>query len=133
MNHDLTLWHPKGKCLAFPFYIIAITVMQRHIINFNLQAEEERITREKQLEHEDRMAEELARISHESDRDKKMRQYIKENRYEPSDLFTSVQSIVFVGTIVFSAPLLFLLKLHLNHFQLRAPRVGGKAKVCVRE
>lgn len=108
-------------------------MMQRHIINFNLQAEEERITREKQLEHEDRMAEELARLSHESDRDKKMRQYIKENRYEPSDLFTSVQSIVFVGTIVFSASLFFFLKLHLNHFQLRAPRVRGKAKVCVRE
>lgn len=78
---------------GFPLFIIAITVMQRQIINFNLQAEEERITREKQLKHEDRMAEELARISHESDRDKKMRQYIKENRYEPSDLFTSVGAL----------------------------------------
>lgn len=112
---------------GFLLSMIAITMMQRRIIHFNLQAEEERITREKQLEHEDRMAEELARISRESDRDKKMRQYIKENRYEPSDLLTSVQSIVFAGTTVFSASLLFLLKLHLNHFQLGAQRVGGKA------
>lgn len=54
--------------------------MQQHIINFTLQAQEERTNREKQLEHEDRMAEELARISHERDREEKMRQYIKENR-----------------------------------------------------
>lgn len=68
---------------------------------FNLQAEEERMTREKQLEREDRMAKELARNSQESDRDKKMRQYIKENRHEPSDLFTLALIIVSVGTSVF--------------------------------
>lgn len=45
-----------------------------------LQAEEERIYKEKQLQQEERMAQELARISYEKLRDEKMRQYIKENR-----------------------------------------------------
>lgn len=47
----------------------------------NLQAREEQMIREKQLEHEERMAKELARINYESEREKRMRQYIKENRY----------------------------------------------------
>lgn len=47
---------------------------------FDLQAEEERINREKQLEQEERMAKELARINYESQREEKMRQHIKENR-----------------------------------------------------
>lgn len=47
----------------------------------DLQAEEERIYKEKQLEQEERMAKELARISYETQRDEKMRQYVKENRY----------------------------------------------------
>lgn len=46
-----------------------------------MQAEEERTNREKQLEQEERIAKELARISFEKQRDEKMRQYIKENRY----------------------------------------------------
>lgn len=50
-------------------------------IKFDLQAEEERINREKQLEQEERMAKELARINYETQREEKMRQYIKENRY----------------------------------------------------
>lgn len=36
--------------------------------------------REKQLEQEESLARELARISHEAQRDEKMRQHIKENR-----------------------------------------------------
>lgn len=48
----------------------------------NLQAREEQLIREKQLEHEERMAKELARISYESEREKRIRQYIKENRWE---------------------------------------------------
>lgn len=107
--------------------------MQQHIINFTLQAQEERRNREKQLEHEERMAEELARISHERDREEKMRQYIKENRYAPSGLFTLVQANVFVRVIVFCVSPFFLMKIHFNHFQLRAPRVGGKAEVCLRQ
>lgn len=51
-----------------------------NLITFDLQAEEERINREKQLEQEERMAKELARINYESQREEKMRQYIKENR-----------------------------------------------------
>lgn len=47
----------------------------------NLQAREEQIIREKQLEHEERMAKELARINNESEREKRIRQYIKENRW----------------------------------------------------
>lgn len=56
--------------------------MQITRIKFDLQAEEERINREKQLEQEERMAKELARINYETQREEKMRQYIKENRYE---------------------------------------------------
>lgn len=37
--------------------------------------------REKQLEQEERMAKELSRINFEKQREKKIRQYIKENRY----------------------------------------------------
>lgn len=36
--------------------------------------------RDKQLEQEERMAKELARISYEKLREEKMRQYVKENR-----------------------------------------------------
>uniref|UniRef100_A0A3Q3XF62 Meiosis-specific nuclear structural protein 1 n=1 Tax=Mola mola TaxID=94237 RepID=A0A3Q3XF62_MOLML len=42
-------------------------------------AEEDRRSREKQLEQEERIAKELARIKYEKQRDEKMRQYIKEN------------------------------------------------------
>lgn len=45
------------------------------------QAEEDRVNREKQLEQEERMARELARINHNKQKEEKMRQYIKENRY----------------------------------------------------
>ncbi|XP_016309913.1 meiosis-specific nuclear structural protein 1-like isoform X2 [Sinocyclocheilus anshuiensis] len=45
-----------------------------------LKAEEDRQFRERQLEQEERMAKELARINNEKLRDEKMRQYIKENR-----------------------------------------------------
>lgn len=51
-----------------------------NLITFDLQAEEERINRQKQLDQEERMAKELARIQYESQREEKMRQYIKENR-----------------------------------------------------
>lgn len=46
----------------------------------NLQTEEERANREKQLEQEERMAKELARINHERQSDERMRQRIRENR-----------------------------------------------------
>lgn len=46
-----------------------------------LQTREEQIIRERQLEHEERMAKELARINYESEREKRIRQYIKENRW----------------------------------------------------
>lgn len=51
------------------------------LIKVDLQAEEERINREKLFEQEERMAKELARINAETQRDEKMRQHIKENRY----------------------------------------------------
>lgn len=35
----------------------------------------------KQLQQEERMAKELSRIKHETEREEKMRQYVKENRY----------------------------------------------------
>ncbi|KAG7230491.1 hypothetical protein INR49_024600 [Caranx melampygus] len=46
-------------------------------VKFDLQAEEEKINREKQREQEERMAKELARINMRSKR-REMRQYIKE-------------------------------------------------------
>lgn len=58
-----------------------------------LQAEEERIYKEKQLVQEERMAQELARISYEKLRDEKMRQYVKENRYVHSWNWSSVSII----------------------------------------
>lgn len=59
---------------------------------FDLQAEEERINREKQLEQEERMAKELARINHETERDEKMRQCIIENRY----FITSLHYLLYI-------------------------------------
>ena len=47
------------------------------------QAEEERLNKEKQLEQEELLARELARIDQESQRDQKMRQHIKANRCLP--------------------------------------------------
>lgn len=55
-------------------------------IKFDLQAEEEKINREKQRDQEERMAKELARINHEKQREEKMRQHIKENRCTPQYL-----------------------------------------------
>lgn len=46
----------------------------------NSQAEEERINREKQLEQEERLNEQLARINYETQREEKMRQIVKMNR-----------------------------------------------------
>lgn len=46
------------------------------------QTENERIMREKQLEQEERMARELARVNHEKLREEKLRQQIRENRYK---------------------------------------------------
>ena len=44
------------------------------------QAEEHEIYKQKRLEQEERLAQELSRINHEKCKDEKMRQYIKENR-----------------------------------------------------
>lgn len=57
-----------------------------------MQAEEERINRQKQLEQEERIAKELARISYEKQREEKMRQHIKENRYVCSTTLTKRSS-----------------------------------------
>lgn len=45
------------------------------------QAEEERVNHAKRLEQEERIAKELSRIKYEREREEKMRQYIRENRY----------------------------------------------------
>ncbi|MEQ2170586.1 hypothetical protein GOODEAATRI_001795, partial [Goodea atripinnis] len=49
-------------------------------------AKEQRANRQRQLEQEERMAKELARIEHEKQRDEKMRQHIRENRELKSKL-----------------------------------------------
>lgn len=51
--------------------------MQEKIIS----AEHERIQKEKQLQQEERLAKELERLKWEQQRDERMRQQIKENRY----------------------------------------------------
>ncbi|KAM3877008.1 zinc finger protein 280C-like [Diretmus argenteus] len=65
---------------------------ERQIEDALLKAEEERIDREKQLEQEERMAKELARINYEKQRDEKMRQYIKENSIELRELESKLKS-----------------------------------------
>lgn len=59
-----------------------LSKFQMLITKKTLQAEEERINKEKQLEQEERIAKELARINFEKQREEKMRQYIRENRYD---------------------------------------------------
>ncbi|XP_034045061.1 meiosis-specific nuclear structural protein 1 [Thalassophryne amazonica] len=54
--------------------------------NHLLQAEEEKINREKQFEQEERLAKELARINYEKQREERMRQYVKENSTELREL-----------------------------------------------
>ncbi|XP_067104860.1 meiosis-specific nuclear structural protein 1 [Osmerus mordax] len=57
-----------------------------------LKAEEDRIYKQKQLEQEERLAQELSRINHEKCRDEKMRQYIKENSVELRELEVKLKS-----------------------------------------
>lgn len=45
------------------------------------QAEENKMLRDRQLEQEERLANELARLKHESEKDEKMRQQVRENRW----------------------------------------------------
>lgn len=71
--------------------------MQFNIVWLNLQAEEVKINREKREEQEERMARELARINHQSEREKRMRQYIKENRCARTALFTLVHCSMYTG------------------------------------
>ena len=46
-----------------------------------VQAEENKMLRDQQLEQEERLANELARLKHESLKDEKMRQQVRENRW----------------------------------------------------
>ncbi|XP_069379764.1 meiosis-specific nuclear structural protein 1 isoform X2 [Paralichthys olivaceus] len=57
-----------------------------------LKANEDRINRAQELEQEMRMAEELARISLEKERDEKMRQHIRENSLEIRELESKLKS-----------------------------------------
>ncbi|CAL8351846.1 unnamed protein product [Merluccius merluccius] len=65
---------------------------ERELEDGILKSEEERIHKEKQLEQEERMARELARISYETQRDEKMRQHIKENSHELRELESKLRS-----------------------------------------
>ncbi|XP_019907686.2 meiosis-specific nuclear structural protein 1 isoform X1 [Esox lucius] len=65
---------------------------ERQIEDALIKAEEDRIYKEKQLEQEERMAQELARINLEKLRDEKMRQYIKENSAELRELELKLKS-----------------------------------------
>ncbi|XP_052010081.1 meiosis-specific nuclear structural protein 1 [Xyrauchen texanus] len=57
-----------------------------------VRAEKEKLFKERQLEQEERMAKELARINNEKLRDEKMRQYIKENSVELRELELQLKS-----------------------------------------
>ena len=48
---------------------------------FFVQAEENKRLRELQLEQEEKLATELAKLKHESLKDEKLRQQVRENRY----------------------------------------------------
>ncbi|XP_062242685.1 meiosis-specific nuclear structural protein 1 [Platichthys flesus] len=65
---------------------------EREMESALLKADEDRINRDKQLEQEERMAKELARINFETQRDEKMRQHIKENSLELRELESKLKS-----------------------------------------
>ncbi|KAI7813914.1 meiosis-specific nuclear structural protein 1 [Triplophysa rosa] len=64
----------------------------KHLEETLRKAEEDREFRERQLEQEERMAKEMARIHDEKLRDEKMRQYIKENSSELRELELKLKS-----------------------------------------
>ncbi|CAL8244571.1 unnamed protein product [Lota lota] len=65
---------------------------EREMQDAILKSEEERMHKEKQLEQEERMARELARIDYETQRDEKMRQHIKANSVELRELESKLRS-----------------------------------------
>ncbi|MBN3323993.1 MNS1 protein, partial [Atractosteus spatula] len=65
---------------------------ERQIEEALLKAEEERILKEKQIEQEERMAKELARINYEKLRDEKIRQQVRENSAELRELELKLKS-----------------------------------------
>ncbi|CAL8364729.1 meiosis-specific nuclear structural protein 1 [Gadus morhua] len=67
-------------------------VHERDVQEALLKSEEERRNKEKQLEQEERLAIELARIDHETQRDDKMRQHIKANSLELRELESKLRS-----------------------------------------
>jgi hypothetical protein len=56
-------------------------------VNIFIQAEENKRLRELQLAQEEKLAVELAKLKHESLKDEKMRQQVRENRYLGFHLF----------------------------------------------
>ncbi|XP_035483548.2 meiosis-specific nuclear structural protein 1-like isoform X1 [Scophthalmus maximus] len=65
---------------------------ERQMESALLKAEEDRINREEQIEQEERMAKELARINYEKEREEKMRQHIKDNSVELRALESKLKS-----------------------------------------
>lgn len=69
----------QEHCLALCLRVLTQVQVIRLCVSW--QAEEERVNHAKQLEQEERIAKELSRIKYEREREEKMRQYIRENRY----------------------------------------------------
>ncbi|KAM9366973.1 LOW QUALITY PROTEIN: zinc finger protein 280C-like [Symphorus nematophorus] len=65
---------------------------ERQMESARLQAEEERINKQKQLEQEERMAKEQARINYETQREEKMRQRIIEDSLELRELKSKLRT-----------------------------------------
>ncbi|MED6233907.1 hypothetical protein ATANTOWER_018955 [Ataeniobius toweri] len=66
--------------------------MERQTEDALIKAKEQRANRQRQLEQEERMAKELARIEHEKQRDEKMRQHIRENSLELRELKSKLKA-----------------------------------------
>ncbi|XP_060924680.1 meiosis-specific nuclear structural protein 1 [Limanda limanda] len=65
---------------------------ERELESALLKAEEDRINKDKQLEQEEKMAKELARIDFETQREEKVRQHIKENSLELRELESKLKA-----------------------------------------
>lgn len=79
------------------------------------KAEEDREFRERQLEQEERMAKEMARIHDEKLRDEKMRQYIKENRL----VMSRYNVFLYLNSMFILLDLSFIVSAELRELELK--------------
>lgn len=98
-----------NKCYTFKHAIKFICWM------YFFKAEEDREFRERQLEQEERMAKEMARIHDEKLRDEKMRQYIKENRL----VMSRYNVFLYLNSMFILLDLSFIVSAELRELELK--------------